>query len=244
DDVIRILNVSDLHLGEHAWGVVSSVVDQFKVDIIVDSGDITDHGTEAENQFLQTIPYLGVPYVWVRGNHDSSATQKAMEQLANVVVLDGQVETVKGVRFLGAGDPRFTPDHSRDPSTQEVAAAVAQAEALAKVAERQVDPVDVIVYHDGTAGAAALDGSAPLILAGHRHVRIRMVLPQGTRLMHEGSTGGSGLRALEGEEDKPDDIQMSVLYLDRNTKPPGAGGEIPPGGPGPRAAQVERDQVG
>ncbi|GAB3426608.1 metallophosphoesterase family protein [Flindersiella endophytica] len=241
-DVIRVLHVSDMHLGEQAWDVVASVVDQYSIDLIVDSGDITDHGTAAENQFLQRIPYLGVPYVWVRGNHDSTITQKAMSSLANVVVLDGKVRTVKGIRFLGAGDPRFTPDREHRDEPREIAAVGAQAEAVARVADQQTSPVDVFVVHDGSASAAALDGHAPLILAGHRHVRIRQWLPGGTFLMHEGSTGGSGLRATESTE-KAAQIQMSVLYFGRDTKKLEAWDEITLGGLGLRSAKIERRQL-
>lgn len=242
NDVIRVLHVSDMHLGEQAWDVVASVVDQYSIDVIVDSGDITDHGTAAENQFLQRIPYLGVPYVWVRGNHDSMITQKAMASLPNVVVLDGKVRTVEGIRFLGAGDPRFTPDREHRDEPREIAAVVSQAEAVARVADAQTSPVDVLVVHDGSASAAALDGHAPLILAGHRHVRIRMTLPAGSFLMHEGSTGGSGLRATQTTE-RAAQIQMSVLYFGRQTKKLEAWDEITLGGIGLRSAKIERKQV-
>ncbi|MFD2077490.1 metallophosphoesterase family protein [Actinopolymorpha cephalotaxi] len=134
--VTRVLHVSDLHLGEHAWDVIASVVKQYRVDVIVDSGDITDHGTVAENVFLNRIPSLKVPYVWVRGNHDSTVTEDAMKALPNAVVLDGSVRTVKGITFLGAGDPRFTPDRSNRNIPAETEAVVRQAIGLGRVADK------------------------------------------------------------------------------------------------------------
>jgi hypothetical protein len=240
DDVIRVLHVSDLHLGEHAWDVISSVTQQYSVDLIVDSGDITDHGTEAENYFLQRIPSLKVPYVWVRGNHDSVATEQAMRQLPNVVVLDGTVRTVKGIRFLGAGDPRFTPDRSNRDVKREAEAVAAQAIAIARVAEKVDPPVDIIVYHSSD-GASFLDGKASLILTGDRHERYNAVLPNGSRLMQQGTTGGAGLRALEKNEPAP--IEMSVLYLNRRTLELEAWDDITLGGLGLTSARIDRHQV-
>ncbi|HEY6737381.1 MAG TPA: metallophosphoesterase [Actinopolymorphaceae bacterium] len=244
DDVIRVLHVSDIHLGEHAWGVISSVVEQYDIDVIVDSGDITEGGTAAENAFLQSIPSLGVPYVWVRGNHDSMITEQAIRKLPNVIVLDGKVRTVEGIRFLGAGDPRFTPDRrSRDIPT-EVEAVAQQARALVEVAKRESLPIDVFVYHD-PAGAAFFDGNASLILSGHRHTRMNLLMPKGTRLMQEGSTGGDGLRALQQVDPDagPAPIEMSVLYIGKNTKQLEAWDEITLGGLGLTSAEIERRQV-
>ena len=89
---VRVLFVSDLHLNPAAWDVIRSVTEQFDIDVIVDAGDISDHGSAAENAFIDPISTLGVPYVWVRGNHDSALTQAAVERQPNAVVLDGQSE--------------------------------------------------------------------------------------------------------------------------------------------------------
>ncbi len=102
-DVIRLLHVSDLHIMQYSWQLIASVVKQYQVDLVADSGDISDHGLAAENYYLDPIKKLGVPYVWVRGNHDSLITEQAMRKIKNAVVLDGRVREVSGIRFLGAG---------------------------------------------------------------------------------------------------------------------------------------------
>ncbi len=239
-NVIRVLHVSDLHLGEHAWDIIGSVTRQYSIDLIVDSGDITDHGLAAENYFLQRIAALRVPYVWVRGNHDSLVTQEAMEQIPNVVVLDGKVKTVKGIRFLGAGDPRFTPAWRREIPPEDAQAVARQALALSKVAKNSRPAVDAIVFHDST-GAPFFDGLASLLLTGHGHERLNLVLPKGSRLMQEGTTGGAGFRALK--YDKPQPVQLSVLYLDRTTRELQAWDEISLGGLGLTSARIDRHQV-
>lgn len=235
---VRVLFVSDIHLNPAAWEVIRSVTDQFKIDLIVDAGDISDHGSVAENAFLEPIGTLGVPYVWVRGNHDSAATQAAMAAQPNVVVLDGASAVVGGLRFLGAGDPQFTPDKE---ITDDPVASVAQVGLALASKGRSLaaagTPVDVAVIHDGAA-ASEIDGSAPLVLSGHYHRREQTMLPGGTLSFFQGSTGASGLRGLE--KDKPTPVRMSVLYFDRGTRVLQAWDDITLGGLGLVSAKIER----
>ncbi|MDH2429351.1 metallophosphoesterase [Sphaerisporangium sp. TRM90804] len=111
-NTLRVLHVSDIHLNPVAWNMIRSLRDQFNINVVLDTGDIADHGTKAENKFVEEIGKLGVPYVYVRGNHDSDATQDAIAEQKNAVVLDGEAKTVEGLRIYGVGDPRFTPDKS------------------------------------------------------------------------------------------------------------------------------------
>ncbi|MFD7706842.1 metallophosphoesterase [Streptomyces sp. NPDC059786] len=236
---IRVLHVSDIHLNPASWKIIASLVEQYDIDVIVDSGDTMDHGSAAENGFLDPIPDLGAPYVWVRGNHDSRGTQRHLEGMKNVHVLDdGKAVSVAGLRFAGTGDPQFTPDRS-------VAAGGDAAEELAgaRLASALSDqeaagtPVDVAIAHNPDA-ARQTDGDVPLVLAGHIHHEKTEVLKYGTRLRIEGSTGGSGLRAVEGKY--PDPIQASVLYMDRDTRRLQAWDEIELGGLGLTTAEVSR----
>ncbi|THA25630.1 hypothetical protein E4198_13750 [Streptomyces sp. RKND-216] len=240
----RVLHVSDIHLNPIAWSVVRSLVEQYDIDVIVDAGDTMDHGTAAENYFLDPIPDLGAPYVWVRGNHDSIETQAAMAELGDgVYVLDnGVAVTVAGVRIAGMGDPQFTPDRSVVPEGDpaERAAGRELAFALRKQAAQDT-PVDIAVMHNPVA-AAETDGEVPLALAGHTHKRSNEILEDGTRLMVEGTTGGGGLRAVE--DDDPQQVQATVLYLDEETDQLQAWDSITLGGLGLSKAEVSRHLPG
>ncbi|MDX2939050.1 metallophosphoesterase family protein [Streptomyces ipomoeae] len=236
---IRVLHVSDIHLNPASWKIISSLVEQYEINVIVDSGDTMDHGTAAENAFLDPIADLGAPYVWVRGNHDSRETQRYLEGLDNTYVLDeGKTVNVGGLRFAGMGDPQFTPDRSTDKSglPSEEVAGKRLAEAL-RAQKAAGTPVDIAIAHNPDA-ARETDGEVPLVLAGHLHHPEMEVLDRGTRLRIEGSTGGSGLRALEGEY--PDPIEASVLYLDSDTHRLQAWDEIKLGGLGLTTAEVSR----
>ncbi|TLS41620.1 hypothetical protein FE633_35410 [Streptomyces montanus] len=236
---IRVLHVSDIHLNPASWKIIASLVKQYKIDAIVDSGDTMDHGTAAENGFLDPAADLGAPYVWVRGNHDSQVTQNYLERMDNVHVLDeGRAVSVAGLRFAGIGDPQYTPDRSvqqaGDPAEE---LAGARLSSFLNDQKAAGTPVDIAIAHNPVA-ARETDGEVPLALAGHLHHSEMEVMKYGTRLRIEGSTGGSGLRAVEGKH--PDPIETSILYLDRDTRRLQAWDEIKLGGLGLTTAEVSR----
>lgn len=215
EGTVAVLHVSDIHLNPQAFTMISELVDQFAVDVVVDTGDINDWGTEVEGRFAELIEDVGAPYVYVRGNHDSQATQRAVRRQDNAVVLDDDATTVAGLRFWGIGDPRFTPDKSRAGSgedEQEVADDFAAETATDLEVADEDQPVDVALVHDPRT-AADLGGLVPLVLAGHRHRRAVENLGDGTQLRVEGSTGGAGLRSLQRDDPVP--LQASILYFDR-----------------------------
>ncbi|NLU76357.1 metallophosphoesterase [Streptomyces sp. HNM0575] len=241
---IRVLHVSDIHLNPAAWQIIKSLVEQYDIDAIIDTGDTMDHGTSAENGFLDPVTDLGAPYVWVRGNHDSDETQKAFEELgkkkgSDVHVLDDGVPlNVAGLRVAGWGDPQFTPDRSVKPEGDPRERKDGRRLALALRAQKAAGtPVDIAVSHNPVL-AKETDGLVPLALAGHTHQRSNEMLPRDTRLMVEGSTGGGGLRAVEKKQ--PQKVSASVLYMDRDGGELQAWDEITLGGLGLTTAEVTR----
>ncbi|MDI5938766.1 metallophosphoesterase, partial [Micromonospora sp. DH15] len=188
-------------------------------------------------------------YVYIRGNHDSGKTAAAVAQQPNAIVLNNSTTTVAGLTIAGIGDPRFTPDKETSPAgsglTSEVADQVIGAgEQLATTVRNSPKPVNIALVHD-PASAGPLSGTCPLVLAGHTHARQVSKLPQApgqmpTQLMVEGSTGGAGLRGLEGE--KPTPLSMTVLYFDKE-KLLQAYDDITVGGTGQAQVNLERHVV-
>jgi predicted phosphodiesterase len=233
---VRVLHVSDIHLNPAAWDVIRSVVADYRIDVIIDTGDLMDHGSAAEGTFADAIPTLGAPYVYVRGNHDSPGTQQAVARQRGAVVLDqGRTAVVAGLRIAGWGDPQFTPDRSITVGGEPAEEAMGKAFA-ATVGQRTPAP-DLAAVHQPTA-ALQLDGAVPLVLAGHTHLRDTRVLAHGTRLFVQGSTGGAGLRALQSEPPTP--IALSVLYIDRTSRRLQAWDDITLGGFGRTTAEIAR----
>jgi len=238
DDSTRVLWVSDVHNNVGSFPVMRQLVGQFDVDAIVDSGDLVDLGSTFENRLLAPIGTFGVPYVYVRGNHDStSVTQAFVAAQPDAVVLDrGSQFVVGGVRFAGMGDPLFTPNKQVASRVDENAERLLQAgERLAEAVEASEEPVHVALMHNPKM-AQPLMGRVPLVLNGHVHERRSRVV-DGTLELTQGSSGGAGLRTLDGESALP--LQMSVLHFDRNGTLL-AVDDISIGGLGERSVTVER----
>ncbi|MFF5293529.1 metallophosphoesterase family protein [Paractinoplanes globisporus] len=180
----RILHVSDLHLNPSSWGLIRTVVQTFDIDAVVDTGDMVDWGSAAETNYVSSIPSVGVPYIYVRGNHDSGIIQSAVGRQKNAIVLDDKITTIDGLTIAGIGDPEFTPDkttapepaNADDPAASPLLAAGNQ---LAQTIEASGKPVDIAMVHD-PAMAPPLSGVVPLVLAGHLHHREVSLLPAPT----------------------------------------------------------------
>jgi predicted MPP superfamily phosphohydrolase len=232
---LRVMHVSDLHLNPVAWSVMRSIATQFKVDLIIDSGDLTDHGSAAEDRFADDISSFRVPYAFIRGNHDSQSTQDAVARQHNAVVLDNATRTVAGLKIYGVGDPRFTPDKTtRSDSTSNY---TVWNDGRYYAAGLAATSPDIVVTHDPAEGIA-FNGVTPLVLSGHLHTRSTRLLSYGTRLFVQGSTGGAGLRGLEHETPTP--IELSILYFNRTTHRLQGWDDFRLGGLGLTSAQVER----
>jgi predicted phosphodiesterase len=237
ESVIRVLHVSDIQLNPASWSIIRTLNEQYSVDVVVDSGDLTDRGSAAEDVFADEIADLEVPYVWVRGEHDSMGTQRAVEAQSNAVVLDGDTEEVGGLTFFGAGDPRYAPDATRLNPDEEGVAALGEEQAAAVAGSG--DEVDVAVLHSRVQGDA-FDGVVPLVLTGSDHMRSTALGDLGTRFLVQGSTGGAGLSGLDHGNGRPTPYQASVLYFDAETGRLQARDDIDLGGIGLTSAQVER----
>jgi predicted MPP superfamily phosphohydrolase len=234
-DAVRLLHVSDIHLSPAAFPLTHALAAEYRVDAVVDTGDLVDWGTPAENAFAAQIGTLGVPYVFVKGNHDSTGIADAVARQPNAIVLtrDAEPREIAGLRFAGMADPRFTPDKTTgdDHAEHRVSAEAAEfARAL-----RGKD-VDIALAHDPAAGRA-LEGVVPLLLSGHTHKRSVRHFGD-TVVVVQGTSGGSGLRGVQ--HDPPDPISLSVLYLDRATKRLWGADEITLGGIGAVTLSVVR----
>ncbi|TCB95596.1 metallophosphoesterase [Micromonospora zingiberis] len=245
----RVLHISDMHLNPAAWQLIRTVVEQFGIDVIIDTGDITDWGSEPEASYVGSISLLRKPYVYIRGNHDSGRTAAAVARQPNAIVLDNATTTVAGLTIAGIGDPRFTPDKSTSPAAGGLNPPTADelittGDTLAATIRSSPQPVNIALVHD-PAAAGPLSGTCPLVLSGHTHRRQIEKLPevpgqQPTTLMVQGSTGGAGLRGLEGEEPTP--LAMTVLYFDQE-KQLQAYDNITVGGTGQAQVNLERTVI-
>jgi predicted MPP superfamily phosphohydrolase len=264
-DVVTVLHVSDLHLNPIGFDLVGRLVREFHVDVVVDSGDITTWGTDVESSTLSWIGDLGVPYVFVRGNHDSRRTQAVVASFPNAVVLDGTVAEVDGLVIAGIGDPVFTPDTAggapspspssaaaradAPPPDPELAAGTRLAEVISSWNRAHPDrPVSLAVVHEPYAVPPLL-GAVPLVLDGHFHAReVEVDEKTGTWVMREGTTGGAGISAdfQAIEQGQPLPLEATLLHVARGGERAGqvvAYDEVTVGGFGLASASVKRTVV-
>jgi predicted MPP superfamily phosphohydrolase len=239
-DTVALLHVSDIHLNPAGFDLVAQVVDQFQVDGVLDTGDITDWGSQPENRLITSVGNLDVPYVFIRGNHDSAVTAGLIAAQGNATVLDESAVTVSGIQVVGTPDPRFTPDKSSGDDDASDLILTDSGEDLAGFVDTLDAPPAIALVHDPKQ-ATPLDGVVPLVLAGHTHEREVSELEGGTRLMVQGSTGGAGLRGLQGEYPEP--LTCTVLYLDPDTGELRAYDEITLGGLGETEVTIQRTVV-
>ncbi len=237
DETVVLLHVSDIHLNPAGFDLLEQVAGQFQVDGVLDTGDITDWGSPPENRLIESVGTLGVPYVFIRGNHDSAVTAELVAAQPNTTVLDDSAVEIAGLSVVGARDPRFTPDKSSGDDDAGPEVLVRSGERLAEFVDSLAEPPDVALVHDPRQ-AAPLDGQVPLVLAGHTHDREVSELDDGTLLMVQGSTGGAGLRALQGEYPEP--LTCTVLYFSADTGRLQAYDEITLGGLGESEVTIQR----
>lgn len=190
---VTVLLVSDVH-ASNQYALMRTIVRERDVDVVVDTGDLVNLGRVEEVDLAgldRGISSLGVPYVFVRGNHDAtSARDRALlERLAEIdgVYLpdpgDGtfaQID-VEGLRIAGFNDPRYYGDADDGSTDAQVEARDRWVEALG-----DAEPPDLTLGHEEPSLA---DAPGRLRVHGHGHVPGL----EGNRLAAGTFTGGGTL---------------------------------------------------
>jgi Icc-related predicted phosphoesterase len=196
DGEVRILHVSDIHLNPVGLEVVAQLAEEFEVDAVLDTGDLTTFGLPFESRVLGLIDDLAIPYLLVPGNHDSDANRRGLARFDGVTVLDPGTVTVGDVRIAGIGHPAFTASNELDDEAVQAAVQDQQPEVESLVAAEQPD---ILAVHDPDQADIAL-GEVPLVVAGHVHEH-RVEEHGGTVLATSGSTGATGLGSFTVDTD-------------------------------------------
>ena len=171
----RLLLVSDIH-GANQYALMKTIVEQERIDAVIDSGDLVNFGsaTEADAAGLfQGIESLGVPYLFVKGNHDGRsrrrpgaagpAGQGAQRRAAASRTRETfVVESIHGLRIAGFNDPRWFGDDNTGNAAKQKPAATRFNDAMA-----DLPAPDIVVSHEP---AAAKDvARAGIRVNGHLH---------------------------------------------------------------------------
>ena len=206
EDSVSILHVSDIHSNPLGVEVAKQLARRFAVDAVIDTGDLTSFGEAIEGRIGDLIGSIGVPYLFVPGNHDSFSTRAEVGDVDNVELLDETLADVEDVSILGWADPTFTA--SNETSTEEGnEIRVAEAEDVAAEVESAMP--DVLAVHDARLAESSI-GAVPLVLAGHTHER-SLEERDGTIVLTVGSTGATGLGSFVAETELP--FEAEIVYF-------------------------------
>lgn len=170
----RFLLVSDIH-GANAYPFMRTIIRDEQITAVIDSGDLLNLGSVTEAQaagIFGSIAGLGVPYIFVRGNHDASGPHdtslaRRLAQIPNVVLLQpdsgSYVEaSVDGVTVSGFNDPRYFGDDSAQTAAKQAPAVEAYNRAYAGHPRS-----DVVVTHEPAAAEGVTQ--AGVRVNGHLH---------------------------------------------------------------------------
>lgn len=233
DPAVCLVVASDVH-SRNVYPLLASTVDAYSCTVaVIDAGDFVDWGEEFESSFFSgpdrvpfrrlstTISDLGVPYLVVRGNHDSDSTMAALRD-AGARELEGDVVEVGGLRIVGRGLPEegdpddlFTPDDGPGEGRDRFERAEARLGRDLASDVRRTDP-DVAVVHLPRA-AEAVTGLVPVVVNGHTHRQSTDVV-DGTFRLDPGSVGGAGLRSFDNSRGEATRQQWAVLKFDRRCR--------------------------
>jgi len=224
----RFLLVSDLH-GANQYPMMKRIIADEKVTAVIDSGDLLNFGSVREAELagiFTSIRNLGVPYLFVRGNHDASSLAdqellRRMAQIPNVVLLEPAPKSyiqaeVNGVVIAGFNDPRFFGDDSKTINAKEQPAADAFNEAFA---DRPVP--DVVVTHEPA--AAKMVKAATVLVNGHLHKDE----VDGNRIGVGTFTGGGTVSHFLLDKSSPPESKSLSDQQRRGDSPSEQSGELP-----------------
>lgn len=209
---IKVLHVSDIHNNPAALEFIGRMAQLFEVNLIIDTGDISDFGTPLEGLLLERIKDLPVPYVFVAGNHDSPDIKAKMRELKGKVIIANGVVEVNGLRIAGFHDPASRTNQIQSAPPQVEAGQVKQ---IREILRKLQKPVHIIAVHSPSI-ARPLAGEAPVLLFGHNH-QFSVTEAEGSVLVNAGTSGASGLGTLQEIERRPYSVMLLNFYKDETT---------------------------
>jgi 3',5'-cyclic AMP phosphodiesterase CpdA len=200
---VRVLHISDVHLNPVGLEFAQSLAEAFDVAAVIDTGDLTSFGVDAEARVTVLLDQFEVPYYFIPGNHDSPSNRSAIARNPHVTVVDGQAFDIDGVTVVGVADPGFTA-WGGVPYAEAKELRLQRAGEVGELV-REIQP-DVLAVA-GAGLAAQSIGEVPTVISGDVHER-SATFENGTRMLTVGSTGATGLGSFTLTEDRPYEAQV------------------------------------
>jgi len=208
---LKVLHVSDIHNNPAAFDFIEQVVKTFGVDMVIDTGDLSDFGTPIESAAMERLKKINVPYIITPGNHETAAAIGDLQKIPNVRVLTGGTVNVKGLDIAGIADPAAYTNDVKTPDARLLKEYAGKLRGIIDRAPRK--PVVVAVHNHRLAREFA--GKAPVVLHGHDH-RYKIDLVDNTVLIDAGTTGAAGFGGLETKKETPFSVVLVHFRRDGN----------------------------
>jgi len=211
NNTIKVLHVSDIHNNLAAFDLIKQVVKDFKVNFVVDTGDMTDLGTPFEAELVSRVKSIGRPYLYLGGNHDATEALAKLSAAAEITVISQPKMVVKeGLKILALPDPAAGNLTAETVSGAELKS---WQKTYSQLYQKTKVKPDIVLSHQLQL-AKGLVGQAPLILVGHDH-KPAIKISKRSIIVDAGATGAAGIRGLE-----TDSLPMSlkVLYFNKASK--------------------------
>lgn len=200
---LNILLISDIHMRAAAYPSIQPFIEDNNIDLIINTGDEVNYGVTQEFQLsgkqraeIEKTAALA-PMIWVKGNHDSAATARFMDEIPGVTVLNEQYINAFGLTIGGLADSRnFDGKYEITDDSGQIEDVDKRAPLIAP--ENQFD---MMLQHEPVANARLVEilGSdrIAMTIAGHGH---KQTLEVGeTIAIMEGTTGAEGLLGVDAE---------------------------------------------
>jgi predicted phosphodiesterase len=214
--LVPIVLIADDHLNPEGLRFARRLQTTTGAQAVWDAGDTTSYGVAGEACVVAPlIRSFRVPYVWVRGNHDSSAFERTMRGIRGVRVLDGTSTTAAGITVFGVGDPSFTP-RRRTTSTVMAANDARLRATMPGLLTQLPTPPDAVLVHECPSVISAnltdsgVAGLTPLVACGHTHRHAQATIGS-TLVLHTGTVGAGGLDAFSAGELQNFDAQLLLF---------------------------------
>ena len=230
---IRVLHVADIHLNPAAWDVIRC--HPVQVRVVIDSGD-TPTTAPPREEAPRRDQKIRAPYVFIRGNHDSAATEASVRKPRT----PSSSTTRGGRRWRACASSRRRPELTPDQSSTDGDAPDA-GQGLRAAAQMVAWPApraatDVALVHDPAVGQP-FDGNRP---AGADRAPAQTLDPRAGRAPACSSRAPPAARGYGPWRARTPPGPCTVLYFDRGSQRLQGWDDIRLGGLGLTSAQIER----
>lgn len=208
-DDLLVLHVSDIHNNPVSHEFINQIVKSFPIDMVIDTGDITDYGTPIESNLLAGLIDLQIPYLFIPGNHDSPEIIAKLSEYPQVLVLTGGIVDVQGLRILALADPSSASFEITPAAGDAVIKAASELASMWQEAEKK--PYLLAVHNLKV--AEHMIGRVPVLLYGHTH-QFSIKEENGSILVNPGTSGGAGIRGLQATKEIP--YSVVLLHFKKN----------------------------